>query len=317
MRIVFMGTPESAVPSLRRCLDDGHEVVAVWTQPDKPAGRGNKVSLSPIKELAISRGLVVHQPARIKTDEARRLFASHDADVAVVVAYGRILPAQFLRAPRRGCINLHFSLLPKYRGAAPVNWAIVNGEQKTGVTTMFIEEELDSGPILLQRDSEIGAEETTPQLMARLADMGAELLSETLAQVNTITPRPQRGEEATLAPLLIKEDGLIDWSMDAFAIERRVRGFQPWPNAYTFCNSRRLIVWRAVAEKIERISEGGSQPNATLPGTIITASGSDLVLACGRETALHLLEVQPEGARRMTGPEFLNGARIRAGETMG
>ena len=316
MRIVFMGTPESAVPSLRRCLDDGHEVVAVWTQPDKAAGRGNKVSLSPVKEFAISRGRAVHQPARIKTDEARRLFASHDADVAVVVAYGRILPAEFLRSPRLGCINVHFSLLPKYRGAAPVSWAIVNGEEKTGVTTMFIEEELDSGPILLQRETEISAEETAPQLMARLAEMGAELLSETLSQLNTITPRAQRDEEATLAPLLRREDGLIDWSMDAFAIERGVRGFQPWPNAYTFHNSRRLIVWRAAAENIEGISEGG-QPNATAPGKIIAASGSDLVLACGRNTALHLLEVQPEGARRMTALEFLNGARIQAGETMG
>src|SRR5712691_8394805 len=233
MRIVFMGTPESAVPSLRRCLDDGHEVVAVWTQPDKAAGRGNKVSLSPVKEFATSRGLAVHQPARIKTDESSRLFASHDADVAVVVAYGRILPVEFLRAPRLGCINVHFSLLPKYRGAAPVNWPIVNSEKKTGVTTMFIEEELDSGPILLQRETEIGAEETAPQLMARLAAMGAELLSETLAQLNAITPRTQRDEEATLAPLLEREDGLIDWSMDAFAIERRVRGLQSWPNAYT------------------------------------------------------------------------------------
>lgn len=316
MRIVFMGTPESAVPSLRRCLDDGYEVVAVWTQPDKPAGRGNKVSLSPVKEFAISQGLAVHQPGRIKTDEARRLFASHDADVAVVVAYGRILPAEFLRAPRMGCINVHFSLLPKYRGAAPVNWAIVNGEKRTGITTMFIEEELDSGPILLQRETEIGAEETAPQLMGRLAAMGAELLSETLSQLKTITPQAQRDEEATLAPLLGREDGLIDWSMDAFAIERRVRGFQPWPNAYTFHSSRRLIVWRAAAEKIEGIS-AGDQPNTKLLGTIIAASGSDLVLACGGNSALRLVEVQPEGARRMTTPEFLNGARIQAGETMG
>src|SRR5438552_6985790 len=227
MRIVFMGTPESAVPSLRRCLDDGHEVVAVWTQPDRVSGRGQEsVKEPPVKQFALDHELEVEQPKKLRVEQARDLLASYEADVAVVVGYGRILPAEFLRAPRVGCINVHFSLLPKYRGAAPVNWAIVNGEKKTGVTTMFIQEELDSGPILLQRETEIGAEETAPQLMARLAVMGAELLSETLAQLNAITPQAQRDEEATLAPLLKKEDGLIDWSMDAFAIERRVRGLQ-------------------------------------------------------------------------------------------
>src|SRR5438034_8482235 len=149
MRIVFMGTPEAAVPSLRRLVVDGHEVVAVWTQPDKPSGRGNKVAISPIKEFAIARGLNVYQPARIKTDDAKALFTSHQADLAVVVAYGKILPAEFLRSPTRGAINVHFSLLPLYRGAAPVNWAIIKGEEETGVTTMFMEEKLDTGPILL------------------------------------------------------------------------------------------------------------------------------------------------------------------------
>src|SRR6185503_19171462 len=192
MRIVFMGTPQAAVPALRQCLDDGHEVVAVWTQPDKPAGRGNKVSFSPVKEFALSRGLSVLQPARIKNDEAKQLFSSHDADVVVVVAYGRILPDEFLQAPRRGCINVHFSLLPLYRGAAPANRAIVNGEKETGVTTMFIEPALDTGPILLQRKTPIGESETAPELMERLAQIGAGLLGETLARLNELTPRPQR-----------------------------------------------------------------------------------------------------------------------------
>src|SRR5215217_7102850 len=191
MKIVFMGTPQAAVPTLRRCLEDGHEVVAVWTQPDKPAGRGNKVAFTPVKEFALAHGLSVFQPARIKNDEAKELFASHDADVAVVVAYGRILPDEFLRAPRRGCINVHFSLLPLYRGAAPANWAIVNGEPETGVTTMFIEPTLDTGPILLQRKTEIGAAETAPELMARLSEIGAGLLSKTLSRLNELTPRPQ------------------------------------------------------------------------------------------------------------------------------
>src|SRR2546423_1776507 len=184
MRIVFMGTPESAVPSLRRLVDDGHEIVAVWTQPDKPAGRGKKLHTSPIKEFALQHNLGIHQPQKIKTSEARELFVSHWAEVAVVVAYGRILPPEFLSAPEFGCVNVHFSLLPKYRGAAPVNWAIVNGETETGVTTMKIVEELDAGPVLLQQSTEIQEDETAPELMSRLGEIGADLISETLRNLN-------------------------------------------------------------------------------------------------------------------------------------
>ena len=167
MRIIFMGTPESAVPSLQRLLDDGHEIVAVWTQPDKPAGRGRQIHRSPIKEFALQLNLTIHQPAKIKTQEAKGLFTSHNADAAVVVAYGKILPSEFLNAYKHGCINVHFSLLPKYRGAAPVNWAIVNGETEIGVTTMRIVEELDAGPILLQSSAKIGEHETAPELLIR------------------------------------------------------------------------------------------------------------------------------------------------------
>src|SRR5687767_14599393 len=234
MRLIFMGSPESAVPSLKRCVDDGHEVVAVWTQPDRPAGRGNRLKAPPVKEFALAHGLAVHQPAKIKTDEAFALFSAHDVDAAVVVAYGRILPAAFLRAPRHGCVNVHFSLLPKYRGSAPVNWAVVRGEQETGVTTMLMDVGLDTGPVLLQHETGIGEQETAPQLLERLSHAGAELLSETLARLDEIEPRAQRDEEATLAPILKREDGLIDWTLDASDIERRVRGLQPWPNAYTF-----------------------------------------------------------------------------------
>src|SRR5258708_2513848 len=165
MRIVFMGTPESAVPSLRRLLDDGHEIVAVWTQPDKPAGRGNKLHQSPVKEFAVQNNLTIHQPLKIRNSDAKDLFASHPADAAIVVAYGRILPLEFLSVHRHGCINVHFSLLPKYRGAAPLNWAIVNGEKETGVTTMRIVEELDAGPLLLQSANRIGESDTAPELM--------------------------------------------------------------------------------------------------------------------------------------------------------
>ena len=309
MRIVFMGTPEAAVPTLLQCLADGHEVVAVWTQPDRPSGRGNKVTFSPVKEFALSKGLSVFQPARIKNDEAKQLFSSHGADVAVVVAYGRILPDEFLRAPRRGCINVHFSLLPLYRGAAPANWAIVNGETKTGVTTMFIEPTLDTGPILLQRKTEIGARETAPELMHRLAEIGAELLGETLARLDLITPRPQHDRDATFAPVLTKEDGLIDWSESAFAIERRVRGFQPWPNAYSSFNSKGLTIWGADPTD-------NSNSNAA-PGEVIVADRNDLVVSCGDQTALRLIEVQPEARKRIPARDFINGMRLKVGDRFG
>ncbi|MDT5062809.1 MAG: methionyl-tRNA formyltransferase [Acidobacteriota bacterium] len=308
MRLVFMGTPEAAVPTLQRCLEDGHEVVAVWTQPDRPAGRGNKITASPVKEFALKHGLAVHQPAKIRNKEALRLFASHDADLSVVVAYGRILPTTFLSAPRRGCINVHFSLLPQYRGAAPVNWAIVRGERETGVTTMLIDEGLDTGAMLLQRGTEIGAAETASELMSRLARMGADLLGETLARLDEIATREQSEEKATFAPILRREDGLIDWALDAAQIERRVRGFQPWPNAYTKYNSQRLVIWRA---RVVSDEQKGSE------GEIVKAQGDELVVACGGGTLLRLHEVQPEGKRRMSVRDFLNGMRVRAGERLG
>lgn len=309
MRIVFMGTPESAVPSLRRLLADGHEVAAVWTQPDKPAGRGKKLHASPVKQFAIENNLTVHQPAKIKNPEAKDLFASHNADVAVVVAYGKILPQEFLLAPQLGCVNVHFSLLPKYRGAAPVNWAIVRGEDETGVTTMRIVQELDAGPILLQKATTIGEAETAPQVLTRLAEVGADLISETLEHLTQIEAKPQIDSEATFAPILKREDGLIDWSSDAFAIERRVRGFQPWPNAYTEFRSQRLIIWAATVEWIEQLRFP--------PGQIIDAGRDRLIVACGEGTALRLIEVQPQDSRRMNARDFLNGAHPALGEQLG
>lgn len=302
-----MGTPLAAVPTLRRCLTDGHEVVAVWTQPDRPSGRGHRVTLSPVKEFAVAHGLPVYQPAKIKNEEALQTFASHDADVAVVVAYGRILPDQFLQAPRRGCINVHFSLLPLYRGAAPANWAIVNGESKTGVTTMFIEPTLDTGPILLQRETPISPTETTPELMERLSEIGANLLGETLARLDELTPRPQRDEEASFAPILKKEHGLIDWSRSAIEIERGIRGFQPWPHAYTNFNSHRLTIWRAEP----------AFSAAQVPGEVIAAQGGDLIVSCGHQTALRLIEVQPEARKRMAVRDFLNGTQVKVGDRFG
>lgn len=309
MRLVFMGTPETAVPCLQRLLEDGHDLAAVWTQPDKPAGRGEKLHASPVKQFAIAHELKIEQPAKIKADEAKELFASYDAEVAIVVAYGRILPAEFLRAPKRGCINVHFSLLPKYRGAAPANWAIVNCETTSGVTTMFIEEELDSGPILLQRETQIGEAETTTELMSRLAIMGADLLSETLTQLDSITPRPQHHSEANFAPLLRKPDGIIQWSTLATVIECAVRGFQPWPTAYTHHHSRRLIVWKSAVVHAEAATRE--------PGEVVVAHGGELVVACGDGTMLQLIEVQPEGRRRMSARDYMNGTHLEIGDRFG
>ncbi|HLL14891.1 MAG TPA: methionyl-tRNA formyltransferase [Pyrinomonadaceae bacterium] len=317
MRLVFMGTPETAVPTLRRCLEDGHEVVAVWTQPDRPAGRGNKLSAPPVKEFALTRGLDVYQPAKIKTDEARALFASHKADACIVVAYGRILPASFLGAPRRGCINVHFSLLPKYRGAAPVNWAIVSGETETGVTTMQIDVGLDTGAIYLQRATPIGDSETAPQVLSRLAALGAELLGETLARLGELEPRPQREEEATHAPILRREDGLIEWGASALEIERRVRGFLPWPNAHTQFRGQRLVIHQAAPRNASEESTAGADAGIPAAGEITHAHGDALEVACGMSTRLRLSEIQLEGKRRMSARDFVNGMRVRAGERLG
>jgi len=309
MRIVFMGTPESAVPSLRRLVDDGHEIVAVWTQPDKPAGRGKKLQASPVKQFAAQHRLTIHQPQKIKTPEATALFASHGAELAIVVAYGKLLPQEFLDAPKQGCINVHFSLLPKYRGAAPVNWAIVNGEEQTGVTTMRIVQELDAGPVLLQRATTIASDEAAPHLLSRLADAGADLISETVRNLDQIEPKPQLDAEATLAPILKREDGVIDWSMDAYAIARRVRGFQPWPNAHTTFRSQRLIIWTAEPEWIEQLR--------FRPGQVIEAVRDRLIIACGDGTALRLMEVQLQNSRRMSARDFLNGTRLQIGDVLG
>jgi methionyl-tRNA formyltransferase len=310
MRLIFMGTPEAAVPTLRRCLEDGHEVVAVWTQPDRPSGRGNKLSAPPVKEFAHLHSLPIHQPAKIRNQEALKVFASHQADAAVVVAYGRILPQPFLSAPRWGCINVHFSLLPQYRGAAPVNWAIVRGERQTGVTTMQMDEGLDTGAILLQRETMIAETETAPELMTRLSALGADVLSETLAGLSEIEPREQSEEKATFAPILKREDGLIDWTLDAAQIERRVRGLQSWPNAFTVYNSQRLVIRRASVHTDEREMEAGA-------GEIVKAQGDELIVACGDATELRLHEIQPEGKRRMQVRDFLNGVRVKACERFG
>lgn len=307
MRIVFMGTPQASVPSLEKTLNDGHEVAAVYTQPDRPSGRGNKVIFSAVKDFALQKNLPVLQPTKLKAADTLETFRSHKADAAVVVAYGRILPETFLNAFPHGAINVHFSLLPKYRGAAPVNWAIVNGEEKTGVTTMQMDAGLDTGDILLQRETVIGDQENSAELMSRLAGIGAEVLSETLARYDALTPKPQDDEKATFAPIMKKEDGLIDWSMTAYEISNRVRGFQPFPTAYTFYQEKKLTLWKAQA------ADAGVQASA---GEILEAESEGISVACGNRTILRIEELQMEGKRRMSTRDFLNGSNLNPGDIL-
>ena len=309
MKIVFMGTPAAAVASLDRILRDGHEVVAVYTQPDKPAGRGKKIGVSPVKEFALGHGLPVLQPTKLRTPEALETFKSHGADLAVVVAYGRILPESFLQAFPGGAINVHFSLLPKYRGAAPVNWAIVHGEKRTGVTTMQMDAGLDTGAILLQNETQIGENEDAVELMSRLAEIGAELLSETLHKLPDLTPVPQNEDNATYAPIMKKEDGLISWMLNAREITGRVRGFQPFPTAFTYFEGKKLTIWDC------RPSDAAH--NLSAPGTVLEARGDKLLVACGSDSVIELVEIQLEGKRRMAIRDFLNGTKLKPGDMLG
>jgi len=306
-----MGTPEFAVPSLAQLLSGGHDVAAVFTQPDKPAGRGKHLHAPPVKTLALEHGIAVHQPSKIKgNDEARAVFETISPDACVVVAYGKILPEWMLAIPRLGCINVHASLLPKYRGAAPINWAIANGERETGVTLMQMDAGMDTGPMLAQRSIPIGDEETAPQLSARLAQLGAGLLSETLPCVERreIIPLPQDDTESSYAPMLKREDGLIEWRRSASEIANRVRAFQPWPGTYTNFRGRRLIIWRG------REAPGAASRTAIAfdaePGTILSINKSEITIVCAGLSSLLIQEVQVDGKRRVSAREFANGARL-------
>ena len=304
---MFLGTPEFAVPTLAAMLEAGIEVAGVVTQPDRPAGRGQQASAPPVKRLAVERGLPVWQPVKIREPQAVAQIQEAHPDVLVVVGYGQILPASIFDHPPLGTVNVHASLLPKYRGAAPIQWAIANGETRTGVTTMRIEAGLDTGDILLQREAAIGPEETAPQLGARLAREGAALLVETLRglEAGTIRRRKQNDAEATYAPLLKKEDGRVDWTRSARAIADQVRGFDPWPGAYTTFRGE-LLHLRSV-----RVAEGP----AGEPGGLEVA-GRSLRVACGKGW-LELIALQPEGRKRMTAQEFVNGRQPARGEKLG
>lgn len=301
-----MGTPAAAAVSLERLVAEGHEIAAVYTQPDRPSGRGKKITFSPVKQLALDRGLKLLQPAKIRTAEALTHFVEHDADAAVVVAYGRILPEGFLNAFPMGAINVHFSLLPKYRGAAPVNWAIVNGESLTGVTTIQMDEGLDTGDILIARTAPIFESETAPELMEKLSYLGADVLSETLAHFHSIVPRKQDNDEATLAPIMTRMDGLINWSMTAAEIVDRVRGFQPFPGSFTFLGDTKVAIWKATAGEL---TGDGEQE----PGRIISIGDGRMTVAAGGNSVLEIQELQLEGKRRMLISEVINGGAFRMG----
>ncbi|MDP9115116.1 MAG: methionyl-tRNA formyltransferase, partial [Acidobacteriota bacterium] len=245
MKLVFMGTPSFAVPTLEHAIAAGHEVVAVFTQPDRPKGRGQKDALPPVKEAALRLGLPVHQPERVRRPEVVEQLRAVAPEAMVVVGYGQIIPKAILDIPPQGIINVHASLLPKYRGAAPIQWAIARGETRTGVTTMRINEGLDTGDMLLRWETAIGPEENAVELGRRLAIAGAELLVRTLAGLATIKPEPQDDSAATYAPILKKEDGKIDWQLSAREILNRIRGFEPWPGGYGFLRGQRLQIWHA------------------------------------------------------------------------
>jgi methionyl-tRNA formyltransferase len=309
MKTVFLGTPAFAVASLEALAAAGHEVLAVFTQPDRPSGRGQTLAAPPVKHAALSLGLTVHQPERIRRPEAVELLAALGPELMVVVGYGQIIPQSILDIPPHGIINVHASLLPRYRGAAPIQWAIANGETRTGVTTMRIDAGLDTGDMLLKAETDIGPLETAPELSARLARLGAALLIETLAGIEkgTLASVRQNAAEATYAPLLKKEDGLVDWRRGAAEIHNRARGFAPWPGAHARFRGRGFQILKT---RPAEVNLDGA------PGTLHVRK-SALLVCCGQGETLELIEVQPEGKKPMAAAAFLNGYRVGDNEQLG
>jgi methionyl-tRNA formyltransferase len=309
MKLVFCGTPQFAVPTLEKLISAGHDIALVVTQPDRPQGRGLELAAPPVKQCALKHSLPITQPERIKTNvEFRERLEKIAADAIIVVGYGRIIPPWMLTLPRFGNINLHASLLPKYRGAAPIQWAIAEGEKITGVTTMLLNEGLDTGDILLQKEMPVAPEDTSVTIAPQLAAIGADLMVQTLVGLSggSIVPKSQDHSRATLAPILKREDGLIDFLRPAEVIVNRLRGFQPWPGAYTLFRGKKLAVLEAKASE-------ESKPH---PGSI-EVKGGRMLVGCGQSTALELLSVQLEGKKATSAAEFVRGYRITSGEELG
>ena len=306
--LIFCGTPRFAVPTLEKLVDAAFRVHLVVTQPDRPKGRGLELVASPVKQCALRLNLPITQPDRIKTnDEFRAQLTALKPDAIIVVGYGRIIPQWMLDLPPLGNINLHASLLPKYRGAAPIQWAIANGETVTGVTSMRLDASLDTGDILQQQELKIAPDDTAETLAPRLASIGADLVVETLRrlQSSSVDPRPQDNSQASLAPILKKEDGLVDFSRSATDIFNRIRGFQPWPGAHTTFRGKTLQITKA------------RPATDALPPAELYAQADRLVVGCGHNTSLELLELQLEGKKRTSAPDFLHGYRPEPGEKLG
>lgn len=311
MRILFMGTPEFAVPSLLALHRAGHEICGVWTQPDKPQGRKMRLTPPPVKEAALELGVPVFQPETLKNQSQLTLLQQLQPELIVVVAYGKILPEYILRFPARGCINVHGSLLPKYRGAGPIQWAVIRGEKQTGVTTMYMAKELDAGDMLLKSTLDIGENETAGQVHDRLRELGAQLLLETLERLadGTLQPEPQVDEQATYAPMLNREMAQVDWNRPAREIHNQVRGMNPWPVAQTS--------WRGDPLKIYETELVGKNYSGQ-PGEILLASPKEgLRILCGDGQALSVLSLQMRGGKRMSAQDFLRGHAMPTGEMFG
>jgi len=311
MKLIFCGTPQFAVPTLERLIAEKHDIELVMTNPDEPKGRGYEVEPSPVKRAALKAGLGVFQLLKLKEQSTVEFLSKFRPDLIVVVAYGHIIPRWMIDLPKHGCINLHASLLPKYRGAAPIQWAIIRGESVTGVTTMKIDEGLDTGDILLKREALIQDEDSTETLSERLSGVGADLMAETLPKLirAEIQPQPQNHAQATFAPILKKEDGRIDWMLRAEEIGWRVRGLRPWPGAYTSFRSKNLHIWSA-APVTGQVGLGQE------PGTLLPERGN-LRVVCGMGTLLDVRELQLEGRKRLLARDFLNGVRPSSGEKLG
>jgi len=302
MRILFMGTPDFAVASLKRLVEDGHEICGVFTQPDKPKNRGHKMQFPPVKEYALEQGLTVYQPLKMRDGEAFAIVQELQPELIVVAAYGKILPEDILNYPKYGSINVHSSLLPKYRGAAPINWAILNDEKETGVSIMYMVKELDAGDVLHVLKTEIGAEEDLPSLWARLSDLGAQALAETLPMLEngTAVRTPQDESQVTYASMLSREMSPIDWNKSARAIDCQVRGLIPWPCATAEIAGTRF--------KVYRTAPGQSTNKA--PGTVLSAGKKGIEVACGNGESLYITELQAEGGKRMAASAYLLGHPI-------
>ncbi|MCD8369634.1 MAG: methionyl-tRNA formyltransferase [Clostridiales bacterium] len=312
MRIVFMGTPDFSVPTLKSLLDSRHQVIAVVTQPDKPKGRGRAVAMSPVKECALEHGIPVYQPVRARDATFIREMEALAPDVMVVIAFGQILSQDLLDVPRYGCVNIHASLLPKYRGASPIQWAVLNGDEETGVTTMQMAAGMDTGDILETVTVRLDPKETGGSLFDRLSQLGGNLILSTLERMEqgTIVPQPQNDAEATYVKKIPKTMGEIDWSSDASSIERLVRGLNPWPSAYTHVGGKMLKIWEA-----DVLPEDASA-NIVEPGKVLEASGSSLLVAAGRGV-LKITSLQLEGKKRMDTAAFLRGYSLKTGDRMG